>query len=191
MSARPLVGEVQRFGLLSAATVVDRYTAIVEAAMGTGAAAPQTTPDDAAQLIDATARMAHGYLRLLSGVAELAGPLGPQSQQIDRVALPPVPAGRRTAASLWLHNPSDSPANGLTLTVGDFVGAGGSTLPARSGSVAPSMADVAAGGLAELRLSLAVPAGQPLGTYHAIALIGPSPHDPVVLSLSILPAVLP
>lgn len=189
--ARGLVGHVQQFGLATAAAVVDRYTVLAEQALGVDplAALDRARADDA-PLAHVVAGMARAYLDLLAAAADAAaGTAGPATGPgaVERIVLPAVPAGGRTWGSLWLHNPTGESAPGLRVGLGAFTAAGGASLPPSAITVSPPAADLAAGTSLELRLDVAVPAQQPPGTYHGIALVGPAPHDPVVLSLEVLP----
>ena len=186
-----IVGDVQRFGLFSAAAVVDRYTAIAEKLIGTDPLAP-VVPDSAIDdglLVDTAARLADGYLRALTVLADAAREADPASGPVEQVVLPPGHAGQGTSATLWLHNPSPLPLEDLSIAVGGFVSPGGGALPAGSVSLAGIPASVAANDRAEVTLRLRIPADQRPGSYHGVAVVGPGQHAPLVLSLDVLPAV--
>ena len=63
--ARDLVGEVQRFGLFSAAAVVDRYAALVDRAIARDGWAPAGSDGGSGRPVDTAVQLAEAWLRLL------------------------------------------------------------------------------------------------------------------------------
>ena len=175
-----LIEQVQRFGLASASAVIDRYTAVAEAALGTDPARPLSLESE--QLSDAAAQAGAAYLALLAG----AGALAERSEhRPERVDLPPVAAGATTEAVLYLHNQTEHPIDAATIRIGRFLGAGG---PMTGGAavVEPTSLALAAGASAQARLRVRVPDTAPPGSYFAVALATAAPGDPVVLRLEVL-----
>lgn len=183
-AAQALIRDVQRFGLMSAATVVDRYAAIAEQALRTDPVMAAAADDDAGLLVDTTARMARTYLDLLAGLSGLVAE--PPAGSVERLVLPRARAGEHVAATLWLHNRTTQ-THELTVAVGDLASFGGGILAARFVSVGPSTTRVEAGGRAELALRIDVPADQLPGAYNGLAVVGPAASDPLMLSIDVLP----
>ena len=185
-----LVADVQRFGLSSAAAVVDRYTSLVTTTLGNPAQRDSATPSggplaatETASIVEATALLAEGYLRLLDGVSALAGSPGaqvgtstagggqPDAATIAQVALPPAHAGESSTVPIWMHNPTPKPILGYGITLGGFLAADGCTIPAQSVSVTPGSVAAPAGGSAEFSIVVDLPIAQPPGRYAALAFV--------------------
>ena len=182
---RHLVGDVQRFGLLSAVTVVDRYLEVVDRAMAQGR--PTISPvlsdeRDVGRLAESAARMSEAWLRLLDATAALIPAAAPPGRDI--LVLPAARAGGTSEASLWVHNPTDSPVADVGLHVTSLVAANGLGLPARAVSFTPSgLTLVEPGTSREVRVRVEVPPDQSAGQYHALLLSSAAPYEPVALSL--------
>lgn len=190
--ARDLIGDVQRFGLLSATSVVDRYVGLVDRAVG-GArpGAGQTPSSDAsdAQLVESATRAVDAYVRVLEQVSALVGegssadrePGGP-----ERVALPPTSPGTPSETQLWIHNPTSTPTATTEVTHTALSCATGSVVPVEGISISPStMGPLAAGTSRRLRLRVDVPRDQAYGRYHGLVLISTAPAEPLAISLDI------
>lgn len=185
-TARRLVEDVQRLGLHSATSVVERYAVAVEQALGLDPRAGADAPPDPSALVDVSARMAQAYLGLLDGVAGLVGrrPAG----ALEAVELPAAPPGGTSTATLWVHNGTVDPVE-VRVRPGPLVSAHGASLPAAAVTVEPPSVTVWAGGRAAVRLHVTVPGAQPEGTYHGFAL-SPS-AGPVALRLDVAGEVGP
>jgi hypothetical protein len=184
--ARHLVGDVRRFGLLSAATVVDRYIDVVDRALGSGlamASRPQLT-GDVGTLTASAARMAEAYVELLDSTARMAAwRPGPGA---ERVVLPSAGPGTATLVSLWVHNPTAAAVTDLGLAATTLVSAGGASIPTAAVSFSPPRVDrVEAGASREVSVRVDVPPAQAPGQYHGLVLTTAAPDEPVGLSLQV------
>lgn len=182
--SRDLVGDVRRFGLFSAATVVDRYSVLVDRVLATAPPRPDghapTAPADTA------AQVAEAALRLLDSAAALLGGGTGRGDPTETLVLPPTAPGGTAGTALWVHNatPSAVPAVGLRVTA--LTSASGDTVPAGTVSLVPDRVDVAPGGAREVGLSVLVPVGQTPGHYHGLVLSSAAPDRPLLLRLEVL-----
>jgi hypothetical protein len=185
-----LIGEVRRFGLLSAATVVDRYNSMVELAVsadtvGVEPLSPESLDPQA--LIDGAVRMTAAYLRFIETTAGLVarrrgGSTGPS----ESVVLPAAPPGGSTMISLWAHNPTAVPALGLEIEVTRVMSPDGGVIPAHGVSVTPRIL----GRLDpmtshEIRMRVGIPADQTPGWYLGLVRIGGDPGSPITVQLEV------
>ena len=178
---RHLVRDVQRFGLLSAVTVVDRYLDVLDRAMGE---APLVSPrlaseeGDTAWLADSAARMADSWLRVLDATARLV--LAAAEPGRDILVLPTTQPGCSSEAALWVNNPTDVPVAAVDLHATTLVSGNGPGLPAEAVSLAPTrVAPVEPGTSREVRVTVEVPPGQPAGQYHGLLLSSAAPDEPI------------
>jgi hypothetical protein len=194
--ARRLAGDVQRFGLVSAAGVVDRYVTAADRALGrvlptvpptinaTGASRSRPfggVPVDEGAVAESAAVLARAWVQMLAlATGVLPGGAARPSESAP-VVLPAVRPGEATQASLWLHQPAgDVPAPAAT----SMVGPPGASLPADAVAVAPAAPPgVAADGPVELRLRVAVPREQRPGRYRGLVVVPPDASLPVVLEV--------
>lgn len=187
-----LVGDVQRFGSLSAATVIDRYAGMVDRVIAEGRVGPAFLPDDDSVLVDRAARLAEAYLRLVDATAALASGIGPREvgPSIERVTLPAALSGTTSEAPLWIHNPTGVVATRLDLEVTDLASSIGVTIPAAAVYVSPPRVDrLEPSASRRILLRVDVPEGQPPGYYHGLVLIAEAPDEPIGLRLEVrLPA---
>jgi hypothetical protein len=190
--AQHLIGDVQRFGLLSAAAVVDRYTEIIDRATRDTSFRLAPLPADergAGWMVDSTARIAEACLSLLDTTAALfASRAKPDSvlPEMERLVLPPTSSGFSSETSLWVHNPTPSSAAAIDFHLTSLISSSGASIPAASLSLSPERLDVVdAGAAREVRLRVDVPADQPVGHYHALALISAAPFEPIALHLDV------
>lgn len=176
--AAHLVGDVQRFGLLSAATVVDRYTRLVERATSEAReAAGQPDPSDLGRLTDLATRVVDTGLRL----ADLAEP------RPARVVLPPARPGETSEVALWVHNEGSAAAADVSLHLTSLVCGHGASLPATAAGLSPDRVPVVpAGSPREVRLRVVVPVGQAPGEYHGVLLTSAAPEEPTAVTLTVL-----
>ena len=185
----PLVADVQRFGLLSAAGVVSRYAAIVDRAMGADNS-PVPTPrrlgirPDA--LVEGAPRLAGAALRLLDEATALAVQAATGSPAApEQLELPAAIPGATSQVSVWLHNPTPTPvATGVQVTC--LVSGDGAVLPVEALTCEPAQdAPVASAGAREVLLRVTVPVSQPLGRYHGLVVASVAP-DPMRLALNVI-----
>jgi hypothetical protein len=193
--ARRLAGDVQRFGLVSAAGVVDRYVTAADRALGqvlpgvldavgaAGAPSARAVGDGAGgggAVAESAAALAQAWVQMLTlTTGVLPGGAAPRSGPAELV-LPAVSAGEATQVSLWLHGAEDVPAPAATSMVGPH----GAVLPADASTLAP----VTSGGASpvEIRLRVAVPREQRPGCYRGLVVVPPDACLTVVLE--VLPA---
>ena len=191
--ARRLASEVQRFGLHSAASVVERYTAIVDRTLSAALAAPLTGTPPAGRpdpLADSAGQVAQAYLQLLQTTASLVAASGLAGgreghPRDDVVLLPAAAPGTSSHGTLWLHNETTTAVDAPTVTLSDLVAAPGHTVP-RSCLAARCPAHVGPGLSHEVALHVHVPPGQPAGHYHGLALLSLDPTTPVRVTLLVL-----
>jgi hypothetical protein len=209
-----VVGQVQAFGLASAAAVAERYVQTVDRYL----AERDTPPGDGADrgeaaggAAQALAGMERALLRSVELVAtgldgqwpglEWPGldgrrPATGAGPHPDILELPPVRAGECAQASLWVHNRT-SAAVPVTLRAGLLASSEGNVVAAdvevvealanpRSGTVAA--AEVPPGGSAEVRVRVRVPAGTAPGHFHGLVTSTATPRQALPLLLEVLPA---
>jgi hypothetical protein len=183
-----LATEVQRFGLLSAAAVVDRYRHLVDRSIE-AVDAGDTMPGglesaDSSWLIDRASRLAGGYLRFLESAISAVGSRSDRAG-VERVALSPTPPGGVAEGSLWLHNPTDVATSPMQLTATCLVDARGTEIGVEGISFDPPTAGpVAPGGMTRIRVRVAVPAGADPGRYFGLTHVAGS-DVPLVLDLEV------
>lgn len=181
--ARVLAADVQRFGLLSAASVVARYTEVVNRAIAGDdplqLGAPTDGEPDPVWLVEGAARLAVASLRLLdAGTALLdrtRAATAPTAEEV--VELPPTSPGHSSTATLWAHNPTGSAAT-LSVHPTPLVSGEGHLLPAEAVACHPGhLVRLAPGGSCEVGLGVTVPAHQPAGRYHGLVVgsVAPQP----------------
>lgn len=182
--ARDLVGDVQRFGLFSAATVVDRYVALVEHAITRDAVPPP--PSDGGRLGDTAVRAVEACLRLLEGAAGLIGDGTAQDPATGSVVLPPARPGQESAASLWVHNTTPSPSPPVELHATGLVSADGRSIGVERVSFWPAgLGRVPGGSSCEVRVRVHVPPGQPAGHYQGLLVTSAAPSGSMTLRLEV------
>jgi hypothetical protein len=186
--AQHLVGDVQRFGLLSAAAVVDRYTEIVDRATQNGSP-PPADERGTAGLVDSAARIAEAYLGLIDTTAALiANTATPDTAvpEMERHVLPPTRPGFSSETSLWVHNRTSSAVTYIDLHMTGLISSNGVSIPLGVVSFSQKRLDlVDTGSAREVRLRIDVPADQPAGNYHGLVLISAAPLEPIALHLGV------
>jgi hypothetical protein len=191
---RHLARDVQRFGLLSAASVVERYVDLVGATVGVTSAATAERPTDRPSdpsvdtdptaLVDSATRIADAYLGLLDATTRL---VEPSTSARPCLLLEAVAPGGTTRATLWVHNDGPEPADALTVTMGALVAANGASLGPASVACTPSrLGGLRPHGSAQLDVTVHVPPDQPAGTYHGFVLVSLAPGDPVAVEVEVL-----
>jgi hypothetical protein len=186
-ASRYLIGDVQRFGLLSAAAVVDRYTQIIDRATRDASFPPTSAPAEEVGMgwmADSAARVAEAWVRLIESTSALITSR-PGTAQLERVLLPATFTGSRSEISLWVHNRTASPA-AVDLHATSLTSSIGVSIPADAVSFLPERLDVVEVGQArEVRLRVDVPADQPAGSYHGLVLISAAPGGPIAVGLEV------
>ena len=193
-AARDLAGDVQRFGLLSAAAVVNRYAALVDRVLTAGdppgawRAEPDRPADwgDLRLVVDSAAQFAQASLRLLdAGVALVERTTGATMSAADEVLeLPAVLPGSSSEAPVWVHNPTDRMADvGLHATA--LVDGDGHQLAVTVlGCDHAGSLPLPPGSSGGLTLRVWVPVDQCPGRYHGL-LAGSGTPDPVRIRLQV------
>ncbi len=191
---RDLARDVQRFGLLSASSVVDRYLDLVDRAVGGAPAetAPQPgrptdpfTDGDVSALVESAARVAQTYLGLLEAATKITEP----TARVTAVTLvlDAVRPGDVAQGAIWVHNPGPEPTRGSMVTISALVGAHGACLDAtRVGCVPSEVPAIAPGESAQVDVSVRVPDDQPPGHYHGVVIGSLSPGRPIQVSVEVL-----
>ncbi|TFV86971.1 hypothetical protein [Blastococcus sp. CT_GayMR16] len=183
-----LVGEVQRFGLFSAAAVVDRYAEIVDRAISRHGPAASAPLDDAGsgRMVDTAVAMAGAWSRLVDATSTLLRSEGAHDEATPTLVLPATEPGSGTGASFWIHNTTSSAAPGIGLTVSGLVASDGHRIGADALSVVPDRVGLLAAGTSqEVRVRVVVPAAQPAGCYFGLVMTSAAPAEPMVLRLAV------
>lgn len=197
---RPSAADVQRFGLLSAATVVARYAQVVDRAIsgdGTtwlgappdGVVDPRGLVDGAADpqwLVDDAARVAEAFLRLLDAGAALVeraqAAAAPTAEEV--LALPASAPGGTSEATLWVHGSTETAVT-VALHVTPLVSGEGHLVVTPAVQCRPDRLDsLAAGASCAVGIHVAVPVGQPAGRYHGLVVASHAP-EPVRVVLEV------
>ena len=187
------VADVQRFGLLSAAAVVDRYVDLVDRALGPPALGSASVGGDAAApgpdlrlLAEATERVAQAYVAALDAATQLLP--GPPTVTADggRLALPDTFAGGTAEATLWLHNPTAQAVPDVSLAATPLVAGAGRTVPLALDP--PRLALLPAAGSVPVRLRADVPPDHPSGPCWGLVVCSADPDAPVTVTLRVAPA---
>jgi hypothetical protein len=188
--ARDLVGEVQRFGLFSAAAVVDRYAEIVDRAISREGPAPAPPGDDgrSGRLVDTAAEVTGAWVRLVDATSSLLRSDAAHVDAPPTLDLPGAAPGHDVAASFWIHNTTPSGAPAIDLQMSGLTASSGHRIPADALSLVPARVDLLAAGTSqEVRLAVAVPAAQPAGCYLGLVVTSAAPSDPLVVRLEVGP----
>ena len=190
--AQHLIGDVQRFGLLSAAAVVDRYAELIDRATRDESFRSPPLPADERRtgwMVDSAARIADTYLSLVDTTAELIpnrAMADTAVPKMERISLPPTRSGFGSETSLWVHNSTSSSAAAIDLHMTNLISSNGLSIPAAAVSFSPERLDVVDPGTPrEVRLRVEVPADQPAGHYHGLVLTSAAPSEPIALHLDV------
>lgn len=183
-----LIGEVQRFGFLSAATVIDRYTGMVDRAVADGHGAPAAyLPGDGDAVVERAARLAEAYLRVVDATVALATGSREDGLAMERITLPVSRPASRVEASIWVHNPTGEAATQLHLEATGLVSSAGVSIPASAVSIHPSLlARLPPATSREVQVRVDVPGEQSPGYYHGLILISEGPDEPIGVRLEVL-----
>jgi hypothetical protein len=190
-----LAGEVQRFGLFSAAAVVERYIAVVDRAIRHEPDFSDTPPGDpAAALLDGAGRAVDAGMTLLDDLTSVLARTRRQGRSAtpDELVLPAAVPGACSEVTVWVHNPTDAPVTDVRLRATSLVASSGA-LPGDAVAVSPEVLRVVEPGtVGEIRLVLTVPADQPAGDYQGLVLSSVDGTRPIGLTLSVRdPAIDP
>jgi hypothetical protein len=186
--ARDLAGEVQRFGLYSAATVVDRYVEIVDRAISRDGLAPTPAREGAIPgwPADPTVQVAAAWLRLLDTSSALLRSGLPRDPTAATLVLPTVGPGRVSEVSFWIHNTTASPASDVELHATGLMSSSGEALGPETVSLLPARLDLLPARTSrEVGLRVVVPAGQSSACYLGMLLTSAAPAEPMVVRLEV------
>ena len=191
---RPSAADVQRFGLLSAATVVARYAQVVDRAIsGDGTTWLGAPPDgvvDPRGLVDGAADpqllVDGAFLRLLDAGAALVeraqAAAAPTAEEV--LALPASAPGGTSEATLWVHGSTETAVT-VALHVTPLVSGEGHLVVTPAVQCRPDRLDsLAAGASCAVGIHVAVPARQPAGRYHGLVVASHAP-EPVRVVLEV------
>lgn len=190
---RDLARDVQRFGLLSATSVVERYVDLVDQAVGKATTPAPSRPGDrpwdpllggdTSALIDSATRVAEAYLGLLDAASSMTQ----RDAAAARLVLAAVRPGATSQAPLYVHNPGSDPSGALTVTMGSLMAADGACLREPSVRCVPARVEgIAPHGSVRLDVSVHVPSDQPPGIYHGVVVSSLAPAEPIGIMVEVL-----
>ena len=185
-AAGRIIGEVQRFGLLSAAAVVDRYVEIVnrETVRHPLADLPQTLAGGVRGTGAGAAAMLRTGLQLLDAAARL--PSDTVASGTETLVLPRARPGADAEASVWVHNRTASVVASVELRATVLISAEEHTIPGEAVAFHPQGAVVLEPGTCrEVRVRVSVPKGQPPGLYRGLLTGSGAPDGAVILRLAV------
>ena len=186
LGARHIVGEVQRFGLLSAASVVERYVEIIgrERAGDPFRSAREVLSTTTAWSGDGLARMVEAGLQALDGAARLAS--NATSRGTETLVLPRTEPGLDSEASLWIHNRTSALVASVELHATLLVSPEESSISGTAVTFVPGEAVlVEPGASQEVVVRVSVPEGQPVGLYHGLVVGSGAPDGAISLLLEV------
>jgi hypothetical protein len=184
--ASHVVSEVQRFGLLSAAAVVDRYIEIVNRGM---VGDPFRHVREAVDItatgpVDGAARMLEAWLQALDTAARLIPEAIAPGTEI--LVLPRTEPGHACEASMWIHNRTTSLVASVELHSTILVSPEALTIPVDTVTFLPQATVVVEPGTCrEVTVRVRVPQGQPPGQYHGLVLGSAAPDGAISLLLEV------
>lgn len=187
--AQRLAEDVQRFGLLSAAAIVDRYEQLVDEAMGDhehDEGLPGGLESvDPSWLVDRASRLAGGYLRFLESATSAIGSRA-RPQGIERVPLVSGGPGEPAEGTLWIHNPTSAPIDHVELTATALVSVDGRVIPAQATAFQrTARGPVAASDSAEIRIVITPPPDTEPGRYFGLVHLDDGADEPLAVDLEI------
>lgn len=194
--------DVQQLGLLTAATVVDRYARLVEQAVRGGDFPPQGDTLAVPGIVAATTAqraVETGLASVAAVLADLGRAVTPWDEpgEPDRLVLAAAP-GAVVEVTLWLHR---APGGGhgvgstdgggtpawaaTTVHASDLVTGQGARLPGRVVTAFPEPTGGRDNGPWPVRLQVAVPLAQPPGRYHGVLLLDVEDAEPLPMVLDV------
>ena len=185
-AAGHIIGEVQRFGLLSAAAVVDRYVEIIdrETVRQPIVDVPRTLAGGLQGAGDGAAAMLRAGLQLLDAAARL--PSDAVAPGTEILVLPRARPGADAEASVWVHNRTSSLVATVELRATVLISAEEHTIPGEALMFHPQGAVVLEPGTRrEVGVRVSVPKGQPPGLYRGLLTGSGAPDGAVTLRLAV------
>lgn len=193
--ARHLIGDVQRFGFLSAATVVDRYAGMVDRAIADNRLGPTPSPWDGLDsgwLVERIAQATESYLHLLAATSALIASradLRDDAPALERIVLPVARPAGGSESSLWIHNPTTVEVLDIDVRVTSLMSSTGEMITGSAITVSPHrVARLDPARSRELRLHVDVPSDQLPGWYHGMVLFSAAPSEPIAVQLEVMRA---
>ena len=186
-AAGHIIGEVQRFGLLSAAAVVDRYVEILsrETVRDPLADVPQTLAGGTEGAGGGAAAMLRAGVQLLDAAARL--PSGAVASGTETLVLPRARPGADAEASVWVHNRTSSVVATVEIRATVLISAEEHTIPGEAVAFRPQGAVVLEPGTCrEVTVRVSVPEGQPPGRYRGLLTGSGAPDGAVALRLDVV-----
>ncbi len=185
-AAAHIIGEVQRFGLLSAAAVVDRYVEIVnrEKVRHPLADVPERLAGGTEGTGRGAAAMLSAGLHALDAAARLVSDvLAPGTETL---VLPRARPGADAEASVWVHNRTSSVVASVELRATVLISTEENTIPGDAVTFHPQGAVVLEPCTCrEVSVRVSVPEAQPPGLYHGLLTGSGAPDGAVTLSLAV------
>ena len=185
-AAGHIIGEVQRFGLLSAAAVVDRYVEIIDREKvrhpladvpGRLAGGTDGTGDGAAAMLRAGLHALDAAARLVSDAV---------APGTETLVLPPARPGADAEASVWVHNRTSAVVASVELRATVLISDADHTMPAEAVTFQPEGTVVLEPGTCrEVGVRVSVPEGQPPGLYRGLLTGSGAPDGAVTLRLAV------
>lgn len=184
--ARHIIDEVQRFGLLSAASVVDRYVEIInrERVGDPERHAREALSGATEGSVGGAARVLEAGLQALDGAARLvADAVAPGTETL---VLPQTEPGSDSEASVWIHNCTSSLVASVELRATVLVSAEEFTIPGDAVTFRPEDAVlVEPGTCREVTVCVSVPEGQHHGLYRGLVVGSGAPDGAITLRLAV------
>lgn len=184
--ARHIIGEVQRFGLLSAASVVDRYVEIInrERVGDPRRPAREAPTGNTGASVGGAGRILEAGLHALDGAARLISEAVAPSP--ETLVLPQTEPGLDAEASVWIHNRTSSLVASVELRATILVSGEESSIPSHAVTFLPESAVLVEPGTSrEVTVRVSVPQGQPVGLYHGLLVGSGAPDGAISLSLAV------
>ena len=181
-----IIGEVQRFGLLSAAAVVDRYVEIVnrEKVRHPLADVPGRLAGGTEGAGGGAAAMLRAGLHALDAAAGLVSDA--VAPETETLVLPQARPGADAEASVWVHNRTSSVVAAVELRATVLISDTENTMPGDTVTFHPEGAVVVEPGTCrEVGVRVSVPEGQPPGHYRGLLTGSGAPDGAVTLRLGV------
>jgi hypothetical protein len=183
------LSELQRRGI---ATASDAFERLIEELDGVDGRRPRVdaglndsnhgAPADVPQLRAAVARTIDVYADLFRRTLELyadvvesvvrsTGPAEPEHDRTGAQVELAASSGNDAVATVWIHNASAAPVEGVVLRMTDLTAHDGTRIPGAAASFAPARLDVGPAASRSSSLAVRVPAAASEGTYvgHVLA----------------------
>ena len=185
-AAGHIIGEVQRFGYLSAASVVNRYVEIINR---------ERVDDPLRRVSEALAGSTQGSGAAAAGLLEAGlGALDTAARMIsdavgdrsETLVLPPTGPGLDSEASVWIHNRTSSLVASVELHPTMLISDEEYSVPADAVTFHPDEVVVLEPGTSrDVTVRVTVPVGQPSGLYHGLLAGSGAPDGAISLRLAV------